>query len=102
MPNILRRYQNIENEFFELDQKNKKALMKLEFDKPSSIFDKNAALTLSKFSKLKLDNLTNILSIQVRRSSTILGMADTKSVICSPKDGRVIINIITITSNISA
>ena len=42
MPNLLRRYQNIESEFFELDQENKKALMKLEFDKPSSIFDKNA------------------------------------------------------------
>ncbi len=42
MPNLLRRYQNIESEFFELDQENKKALMKLEFDKPSSIFDKNS------------------------------------------------------------
>ncbi len=42
MGKIKEKFENIENEFFELDHENKKALMKLEFEKPSDIFDKNA------------------------------------------------------------
>ena len=42
MPKIVDEYKNIENDFFELDHENKKALMKLEFDKPSDIFDTNS------------------------------------------------------------
>lgn len=42
MGKIKEKIENIENDFFELDHENKKALMKLEFEKPSDIFDKNA------------------------------------------------------------
>ena len=42
MGEIKEKFENIENEFFELDHENKKALMRLEFEKPSDIFDKNA------------------------------------------------------------
>ena len=38
---IKERFKHIEDQFFELDHENKKALMTLVFDKPSDIFDKN-------------------------------------------------------------
>lgn len=42
MAKLTTAFKNIENEFFELDHENKKAHMKLEFSKPSDIFDANS------------------------------------------------------------
>lgn len=42
MKDNVKKFKNIENEFFELDHENKIAFMKLEFEKPSDIFDKNS------------------------------------------------------------
>lgn len=39
MKNRLNEFINVENEFYELDQENKKAIMRLEFNKVSDIFD---------------------------------------------------------------
>lgn len=42
MIKLAREFNNIENNFFELDHENKIAHMKLEFSKPSEIFDTNS------------------------------------------------------------
>lgn len=42
MAELIENFNNIENEFFELDHEKKIALMRLNFDKPSDIFDTNA------------------------------------------------------------
>ncbi len=42
MANIVKEFTGIEKEFFDLDENNKLAHMKLEFAKPSDIFDRNA------------------------------------------------------------
>ena len=55
MGRLFKRYKNIEDEFFDLDHENKKALMKLEFEKPSDIFDKNAVTKLPVLSDDFLD-----------------------------------------------
>ncbi|MBQ7243667.1 MAG: hypothetical protein IJS52_05630, partial [Bacilli bacterium] len=55
MGRLLKQYKNIEDEFFDLDHANKKALMKLEFEKPSDIFDKNAVTKLPVLSDDFLD-----------------------------------------------
>lgn len=50
MSDMVKQFQNIEEEFFELDHKNKKALIKLSFDKPSDVFDVNAITKTPVFS----------------------------------------------------
>ena len=39
---LIEKYKTIENQFFELDHENKKALIKLKYDRPSDIFASNA------------------------------------------------------------
>lgn len=46
MAELIENFNNIENEFFELDHEKKIALMRLNFDKPSDIFDTNAITKL--------------------------------------------------------
>lgn len=41
MEKLLELYKNVESDFFELDHEKRKAFMKLEFNKPSDIFDRN-------------------------------------------------------------
>ena len=41
MKKQFKEFLDIEKEFYELDKENKIAYMKLEFDKPSDIFDQN-------------------------------------------------------------
>lgn len=55
MGRFIYQYRNIEDEFFDLDHANKKALMKLEFNRPSDIFDKNAVTKLPVLSDDFLD-----------------------------------------------
>ena len=44
MANLYDEFKTIEEEFFDLDKQNKKAKMKLEFARPSDLFD-NIAIT---------------------------------------------------------